>query len=89
MNQYVSLALLLCVIVGIITSIVFKLLRNRLATQMSELVTIGLFIAYTSQYAYLISYITHISVGQIIQLLLFVVAVMAGVYKIISIIIKR
>lgn len=89
MDNNVKLTLVICLIICIITCFVLRMLRKRLAYQMCELMASALFIAYTSQYAYLISSLGHISIGQLVQLLLFIFAVMVGVYKVLSFIFKR
>lgn len=89
MDNNVKLTLVICLIICIITCFVLRMLRKRLAYQMGELMASALFIAYTSQYAYLISFLGDISIGQLVQLLLFIFAVMVGVYKVLSFIFKR
>lgn len=89
MDNTVKLTLLICLIIGVITTFVLRMLRKRLAYQMSELMVSALFIAYTSQYAYLISFLGDISLAQIIRLLLFVFALLMGIYKLLSFIFKR
>ena len=89
MNEYVRFALIICVLIGVILSIVFKILRNHKILPIIEFVTSCIFVGYTSDYAYLFGYLFDISFAQLSRLILFIVSIAVCIYKFISLIIKR
>lgn len=82
MDPIFKLVLLILLITCFLSSWLFYIFKNRIIHQILDLVSVGLFISYTSQYAYLFAHLGHLSVNSICYLLLFVFSIMLGVYKV-------
>ena len=81
MNAIVSVGLLIAAIIFIIAAFVVRFLKFKTIGTFLELGGIAFFIAYSSQYLYLLGDLAHIDMVGIAKLLLFVFALLLGVYR--------
>lgn len=81
MNPIVQLVLIALAIVSFITAFVLRLLKFKTVGNWVEIIGIGLFVAFASQYAYWFGNFLKIDTRGFVEISLFLFSIVLAVYK--------